>query len=92
MDAGNVTALLLTLLDLSAAFDTIGHTILLKTLDAWLQVTGKALDWFKVYLTGIYPMIKPGDCLFSKADLTFGILQGSVVRSSALNPLYNSTQ
>ena len=44
MDGGKVTAL--TLLDLSAAFDTIDHTILLRRLDDWFGVTRKALDWF----------------------------------------------
>ena len=45
MEAGSVTSL--TLLDLSAAFDTIDHTILLRRVDDWFGVTGKALDWFK---------------------------------------------
>ena len=49
-DAGKVTAL--TLLDLSAAFNIIDHTILLRRLDDWFGVTGKALDWFKSYMTG----------------------------------------
>ena len=52
MDAGKVTALML--LDLSATFDTIDHTILLRR-------------------------IKLGDCLSSKADLKFGVPQGSVL-------------
>ena len=75
MDAGKVTAL--TLLDLSAAFDTIDHTILLKRLDDWFGVTGKALNWFKSYLTIRCQRIKLGDCLSSKANLKFGFPQGS---------------
>ena len=75
MDAGKVTAM--TLLDLSAAFDTIDHTILLRRLDDWFGVTGKVLDWFKSYLTGRCQRIKLGDCL-SKADLKFGVPQRSV--------------
>ena len=84
MDAGKVTAL--TLLDLSAAFDTIDHTILLSRLDDWFGVTGKALKWFKSYLTGRCQRIKLGDCLSSKADLKFGVPQGSV-----LGPLLYTT-
>ena len=76
LDNGKVTAL--TLLDLSAAFDTIDHTILLRRLNEWFGVTGKALDWFKSYLTGRCQRIKLGDCLSSKSDLTFGVPQGSV--------------
>ena len=48
MDNGNVTAL--TLLNLSVAFDTIDHIILLRRLNEWFGVTGKALDWFKIRL------------------------------------------
>ena len=48
MDDGMVTAL--TLLDLSAAFNTMDHTILLGRLSDWFGVSGKALDWFKSYI------------------------------------------
>ena len=77
MDDGRVTAL--TLLDLSAAFDTIDHTILLRRLGNWFGVSGKALDWFKSYLTGRSQRIKLGNCLFSRSDLSFGDPQGSVL-------------
>ena len=38
---------ILTLLDLSAAFDTISHSILLCRLPQLFGVTGLALSWFK---------------------------------------------
>ena len=77
MDAGKVTAL--TLLDLTAAFDTIDHTILLRRLEDWFGITGKALDWFKSYLAGRCQRIRLGDCLSSKADPKFGLPQRSVL-------------
>ena len=77
IDDGRVTAL--TLLDLSAAFDTIDHTILLRRLDDWFGVSGKALDWFKSYMTGRSQRIKLGNCLSSKSDLSFGVPQWSVL-------------
>ena len=60
MDAARVTALML--LNLSAAFDTTDHTILLSRLDDWFGVTGKALNWFKSYLTGRCQWIKMTVC------------------------------
>ena len=87
MDAGKVTAQ--TLLDLSAAFDTIDHTILLRRPDDWFGATGKALNWFKSYLTGRCQKIKLGDCLSSKADLKFGVPQGSIL-GSLLFTLYTT--
>ena len=74
MDDGRVTAL--TLLDLSAAFDTIDHTILLSRLGDWFGVSGKALDWFKSYLTGGSQRIKLGNCLSSRSGLSFGVPRG----------------
>ena len=77
MDDGRVTAF--TLLDLSAAFDTIDHTILLMRLGNWFGVSGKALDWFKSYLTGRSQRIKLGNCLSSISYLSFGVPQDSVL-------------
>ena len=48
MDHGNITAVLL--LDLSSAFDTVNHTILLNTLHS-LGVDGLAYEWFQSYIS-----------------------------------------
>ena len=49
MAKGSVTAL--TLLDLSATFDTINHTILLDRLNGYYGISELALGWFKSYLS-----------------------------------------
>ena len=77
MDDGRVTAF--TLLDLSADFHIIDHAILLRRLGDWFGVMGKALDWFKSYLTGTSQRIKLGNCLSSRSDLSVGVPRGSVL-------------
>ena len=47
MDNGKVTAL--TLLDLSADFDTIDHLIPLQRPHRYFSISGPALRWFKLY-------------------------------------------
>ena len=47
MDKGEVTAL--TLLKLSAAFDTIDHVTLTDKLSDWYGISGQAQNWFSPY-------------------------------------------
>ena len=79
MHADRVTAL--TLLNLSAAFDTTDHTVLLSIIDDWFGVTGKALKFLISYLTGRCQRIKMGNYFSSRADLKFGVPQGFWVLS-----------
>ncbi len=48
---------MLVLLDLSAAFDTIDHDILIDRLQNYTGIQGQALRWFRSYLSDGYHFI-----------------------------------
>jgi hypothetical protein len=77
MDRGNVT--ILTLLDLSSAFDTIDHDILLGRLFSLYGISGTALDWFRSYLSNRTQFVTIDDCSSEKTDVKLGVPQGSVL-------------
>ena len=72
-------AIVLVLLDLSAAFDTIDHSTFLSCLHDWFGVGGSALKWFSSYLTECYQAVKIGYTLSDLQRLLFGVPQGSVL-------------
>ena len=59
MDKGEVTAS--TLLDLSAAFDTIDHATLTDRLSDWYGISGQAQIWFSSYLHDRHQSVKNKD-------------------------------
>jgi hypothetical protein len=69
---------ILCLLDLSAAFDTISHDILLSRLQNTFSIQGSALDWFRSYLEDRYQAVSVNGVSSKPKLLSFGIPQGSV--------------
>ena len=70
---------LLVLLDLSAAFDTVDHGILLQSLHTSHHINGLALDWFRSYLTGRRESVLYGGDTKSAVLVEYGVPQGSVL-------------
>ena len=77
LDSGSGAVLLM--LDLSAAFDTIDHGILLSRLNSLYGISGDALDWFKSYLSNRVQRVIIGDTVSECKNLNFGVPQGSVL-------------
>ena len=71
MDNGKVTAL--TLLDLSAAFDTIDHSTLLERLHVHFGISGTVFQWFKSYISNRQQRVHIDGMRH------FGVPQGSVL-------------
>ena len=69
---------ILILLDLSAAFDTIDHDILVSRLQTRMGIQGAAVDWIKSYLSNRYQCISVDGVTSEPTLLAFGVPQGSV--------------
>jgi len=70
---------ILVLLDLSAAFDTVDHDVLLDRMHSLLGIGGTVLKWFGSYLTGRRQQVQIHDALSGMILLLFGVPQGSVL-------------
>ena len=72
-------AVAMVLLDLSAAFDTVDHSLLLKRLHHTFGICDTALSWVSSYLQNRSFRVSIGEARSSPQKLHFGIPQGSVV-------------
>ena len=64
----------LVLLDLSAAFDTVDHNILIDRLVNWVGLSGTVLNWFRSYLQD-----RNYNFVSSQIKMTCGVPQGSIL-------------
>ena len=73
---GNVS--ISSLLDLSAAFDTTDHNILLCRLNTF-GIQGTAFDWFKSYMSDRHQGVVVNGVMSEPVVLKYGVPQGSVL-------------
>ena len=76
----------LTLLDLSAAFDTIDHSVFLTRIDHENGISESALKWLKSYFTDRSQEVHIQGQSSSKVALETGFPQGSVVGPFGFKP------
>jgi hypothetical protein len=76
-DRGQVA--ILSLLDLSAAFDTIDHDILCNRLHNTFGCSDKVLEWFRSYLTDRTQSVNVLNAKSNPSLLKYGVPQGSVL-------------
>ena len=69
----------LLFLDLSAAFDTVDHSILLSTLETKYGIKGFVLQWFNSYLSNRNYKVTINKCSSTGIFLFFGVPQGSIL-------------
>ena len=69
----------LALLDLSAAFDTVIHEILLTRLANEIGLQGNVLKWISSYLSGRTTCVHINSMFPERLELKYGIPQGSIV-------------
>ena len=69
---------ILVLMDMSKAFDSINHDMLLFKLRS-LGVSPSALEWFESYLKGRYQHVRIGDVASQSLPVYYGVPQGSIL-------------
>ncbi|KAL5260539.1 hypothetical protein ACHWQZ_G010621, partial [Mnemiopsis leidyi] len=73
------SATVVMMLDLSAAFDTVDHDLLLNILMKEIGLRGTVLKWFESFLKGRSQRIRLGSTVSDEIIIKFGVPQGSVL-------------
>ena len=76
-DSGDFAILML--LDFTAAFDTVDHTILISRLEHCVGIRDAASEWFRSYLSERCFSVRLGDSASSSAPLSCRVPQGSIL-------------
>ena len=75
----NQKCVVLLLLDMSAAFDTVDHEILLERMSKRFGIKDKVLEWFQSYLQNRTQTVMIDGVKSAAKDLNWGVPQGSVL-------------
>ena len=78
-EVDQVNVVMVTLLDLSAAFDTVNHDILLRRLQESFGIDSTCLKWFESYLTGRSQHVMIKGSKSEDIQLSCCVPQGSVL-------------
>jgi len=81
---------LLGLLDLSAAFDTVDHEILIRRLKTTFGIDGLALQWLNSYLSDRIQTFRVGVKCSGMSKVPHGIIPQGSVLGPLLFILYSS--
>eukprot|EP00795_Rhopilema_esculentum_P007177 gene7177-12843_t len=75
---------LLAMLDLSAAFDTVNHGMLLNKMESRFGISGTVLNWFRSYLDGRRQRVIVNNAISEEMHLNCG--------ATGIKPLPEKTQ
>ena len=76
---------ILVIMDLSAAFDTVDHNVLLEVLHKCFGIESITMEWFHSYLSSRFFNVNIGDAYPNLKELNFTVTQGSCTGPSLFN-------